>query len=162
MIASKDFRTYILRPTLLRLGLYSEAAENLLIGTAATESRLGTYLVQRGGGPALGIYQIEPKTHRSIWDDYLAYHPVLADKVKGFASHASLKALRIPDAELISNLDYATAIARVIYYRRPEPLPEAHDIYGLALYYKQHFNTPKGKATTQDFLRQYQACGCAS
>jgi hypothetical protein len=54
-IRSYDLRQYVIRPTLQRLGLWSLAAENLLLGTAAQESKLGYYLHQLEG-PALGLY----------------------------------------------------------------------------------------------------------
>ena len=73
-INTKHLRLYIIRPTLQKINLWSEAAENLLLGTAAQESLLGTYLKQNGNGPALGIYQMEPNTHKDIWIHYLNYH----------------------------------------------------------------------------------------
>jgi hypothetical protein len=36
----------------------------------------------------------------------------------------------------------------------PEPLPAADDLESLARYYKAHFNTVKGKAKVEDFLRK--------
>lgn len=53
---------------------------------------------------------------------------------------------------LITDLAYATAMARLVYYRRPEPLPEAHDLDGLARYWKAHFNTDLGAGTVEGFL----------
>ncbi|KAF0118141.1 MAG: hypothetical protein FD149_866 [Rhodospirillaceae bacterium] len=78
MCDSAHFVTTVIRPTLLHLGLHSPAAEALLLGTAIQESRLGTYLRQTGGGPALGVYQMEPATHEDIWTNFLAYRPDLA------------------------------------------------------------------------------------
>jgi hypothetical protein len=47
---------------------------------------------------------------------------------------------------------YATAIARLVYRRRPEPLPEASDTPGLAAYWKAHYNTPRGKGRPETFV----------
>ena len=58
------FRADVIQPTLAHLDgddaprFQGLAAENLLLGTALVESGLH-YLHQLGGGPALGIYQIE-------------------------------------------------------------------------------------------------------
>lgn len=142
MIDPRQFREHVVRPTLTVNGLWSQAAENLLVGTAIQESRL-TYLVQHGGGPALGVYQIEPATHEDVWVNYLRYRP-----------HQWLA--REPDSALVTDLEYATAIARIIYYRRPEPLPDADDIEGLGAYWKQHYNTPLGKGRVAEWVLNYR------
>ena len=61
-IKASELRQYVIRPTLKAINLWSIAAENLLLGTAAQESQLGHYLTQVKG-PALGIYQIEQSVH---------------------------------------------------------------------------------------------------
>ena len=147
MLDPEQFRRLVIRPAVRRLGLWSPAAERLLLGTALTESGL-TWLAQKGGGPALGIFQIEPATHADVWANYLAYREDLASRVAWLASSGSRQ------DQLVWNLAYATAIARLIYYRRPEPLPAADDLQSLARYYKTHFNTLKGKAKVEDFLRK--------
>lgn len=149
MIDVNHFRKYIIDPTLQFMDLYSKAASNLLLGTAVQESRL-TYLRQLFDGPALGVYQIEPSTLSDIYTSYLSYKPELFDKLNYFRGHQSNR-----DA-LVTNLAYATAVARVHYFRRPEILPDAGDIPGLARYWKIHFNTPKGKGTEREFIDNYK------
>lgn len=149
MLDLTDFREAIVRPTLLHLGLHNDAAENLVVGTAVQESRL-TYLRQIKG-PALGLYQIEAATHQDLWNNWLIRKGELGDKVRDLLS-------RVPSAtdQLICNLRYATAICRLIYYRRPEPLPAADDIIGLAGYWKQHYNTHLGRGTESEFALNYR------
>jgi hypothetical protein len=146
MLDPHSFRRFVIRPALTRLGLHSPAAEALLLGTALAESGLSA-LVQSGGGPALGVYQIEPATHADIWRNYLATRPVVAARVLSLAAAG----LGQP-AQLVWNLGYATAMARLVYRRRPEPLPAAEDIPGLAAYWKAHFNTAAGKGTAAEFI----------
>lgn len=146
-IRAFDLRHYIIRPTLQHLQLWTKAAENLLLGTAAQESELGTYLHQLNG-PALGIYQIEPATHDDIWQHYLDYRRPLAQRVLALGNAR--------EEQLIANLNYATAIARLVYLRAPQALPAHNDLDGLAHYYKRYYNTPKGKATPQQFIENYQ------
>ena len=50
------FLAYVVRPSLDSIGLWSPAAERLLLGTALTESEL-TWLRQRGDGPARGAQE---------------------------------------------------------------------------------------------------------
>ena len=147
---AKQLRELVVRPTLEYLDPlipYSKEAEDLLMMTAAHESHLGTYLKQVGG-PALGIYQMEPATHDDIWDNFLKYkiplaNAVTVDNIGGMYDHS----------ELITNLAYATAMARVHYWRVPEPLPK--DLRGLAEYAKKHWNTELGKATAEDYYNAY-------
>lgn len=152
-ILAHELRLYVIRPTLQMIDLWSEAAENLLLGTAAQESRLGRYLTQTRG-PALGIYQIEPATHLDVWESFLNAHPTLLEKTKALLSHYDANH---KDAALITNLSYSTVIARIIYYRAPKTLPAANDIQGLAAYWKKYYNTPLGKGKTTEFVSNYEA-----
>lgn len=145
-IDAKQLKLFVIVPTLAKLGLYSDSAVNLLLGTCAQESQMGTYLKQING-PALGIYQIEPNTHDDLWDNYLKYRPELAGKVLGIDSR--------DNNNLIVNLSYATAIARIQYLRAPDPFPEPNNIEGLARYYKKHYNTYEGKGTVEEFINNY-------
>lgn len=145
MLNPVEFRRHVIRPALMKLGLQSPAAEVLLLGTALTESRLSS-LVQTNGGPALGLYQIEPRTHGDIWRNYLAFRPKLAARV------LRVSAVPAGHAQLIWNLAYATVIARLIYRRVAAALPASDDPAALARYWKEHFNTAAGKGRIQDFI----------
>jgi len=152
MIEADHFRDLVIRPTLEYWNLYSEAAENLVFGTAAQESRF-KYLKQIKG-PALGFYQCEPDTHVDIWRHYLGYRSKLAAKVRNLAGQRWLGHF-IPDEEMIGNLYYSTAICRVHYLRAPLALPEADDIEGLAHYWKKFYNTQLGAGTAEEFIQAY-------
>ncbi len=150
-ILCKDLRELVVRPALKKIGLWSEAAENLLLGTAAQESQMGRYLRQIQG-PALGIYQCEPATHQDIWDNYLIYKGPLLGAV------TKLIVLHMPRTEQLAwNLMYATAIARVHYLRIKEPLPAADDVVSLGCYWKNHYNTHLGKGTVEEYVKSYTA-----
>ena len=148
MLDVEQFRDCVIKPSLQAIGLYSLPAEQLLLGTAVQESRL-TYLKQLNG-PALGIYQMEPNTYNDIWDNYLKYNSSLATKI-GFHT------LDKTDVnELVINLDYATIMCRLQYYRQSEKLPEKNDIEGFAMYWKKYYNTEKGKGTIPEFYNHYK------
>lgn len=154
MINPIHLRQLIIDPTLKHLDMYSLAASNLMMGTAAQESRLGYFLMQvdshnRPQGPALGIFQMEPVTHDDIWDTYLAFRDELSGKIHSLS-------ISVFADEMIHNLKYAVAMARLKYWRDPEPLPQAGDIEGLAHIYKRVYNSPQGKATVQEFVDNYQ------
>ena len=124
------------------------------MGTALYESKL-TYLKQLGG-PALGVYQIEPDTLTDIYENYLFFREnmmMVMDELQGHMEE---------EEAVVANLMYATAIARLIYYRSPMPLPDADDIEGLARMYKIVFNTVKGKGTEEGFIKIYKEYAHAS
>jgi hypothetical protein len=170
MIDCEHLKKYIITPVLEELGLFSDAAVNLLLGTAAQESALGLYLHQIHG-EALGIYQIEPSTYHDLFENYfpkyiemehaLSEGQYKKDVEKRIGFLAVLDKFDLPNKEyfeynLIGNLYYSTAIARIIYYRVPEQLPEANDIQSLAKYYKKYYNTENGKASVSSFVRNYE------
>lgn len=147
MVEPKEFRELIVRPVLEALAMWSPAAENLLMGTALQESGLERLRQRRG--PALGFYQMEPATHDDIWQNYLARRTDLARRMAPFGR-------RLTPEHLVTRLDYATALARIHYWRVPEPLPSADDAEALAAYWKVHWNTPAGVGTISRFVRNYR------
>ncbi len=146
MIDPGQFRRLVVRPTLEAMGLWSEAAGRLLVGTAIVESNL-TYLTQLGGGPARGVYQIEPESMRDLGRHWLAFRPHWQDALDRFDDP------RHPDAEeLVTDLAFATAVARLHYYRVPQALPDPENLAGLAQYWKDHFNTVAGAGRSAGFV----------
>lgn len=153
MINVKQLEELIIVPTLQYLDPeipFSDAAVELLKMTAAHESHLGSYIAQVNG-PALGIYQMEPATEDDIWTNFLEYRHGLSDKIDTLCSDLVYP----PSKELASNLVFATAMARVHYYRDKYPLPDAMDIEGLAQYAKRVYNTVEGKAEWRDYYNAY-------
>lgn len=156
----------IIEPVLRRMGMHSPAAVNLMFGTAVQESRL-TWLCQLGGGPARGIYQIEPATAKDIVTRYAGQRPHIRARI-GAALHGLLPPdvawdenwTEADDAalefRLVSDLAFQTAIARVRYWMVPLPLPDPDDVEGLAHYWKSNFNTPAGHGTVGQFVLNYR------
>lgn len=146
-INAKQLREHVVRPVLKQLDLWSESAENLILGTAAQESHMGSYIVQVKG-PALGIYQMEPNTFNDIWTNYLEYKRVLVNKLEHFSKWDT-------PTEMVGNLYYATAMCRIHYLRVREALPNYYDVSGMAKYWKKYYNTVKGKGTEAEFIANY-------
>lgn len=141
-------RLNIIRPVLMDLGLWSQSAENLLLGTAAQESHL-TYIHQVDG-PALGIWQMEPATHDDIHLNYLQYNDSIRNKVLGYVFP------KMSGVEQLSgNLYYGCAITRIHYLRVKEGLPAHDDIEALGRYWKQYYNTKWGKGSVDEFVKNY-------
>nr|DAR07359.1 MAG TPA: lysozyme [Caudoviricetes sp.] len=139
----------LITSVLKELNLYSGDAVNLLMGTAAQESHLGKYRKQLGGGPALGIFQMEPATFNDIVNNYLRYKPELASRIERVARISRFKAEDIENNDLL-----AICMARVHYLRVKEAIPS--DLEGWARYWKRYYNTPLGKGTEEEFIANYK------
>jgi len=129
----------LIRRTLADVDLWSSAAENLLLGTCAQESRLGTYIRQLGG-PALGIMQIEPATFQWLQGKYCKRFPEIATAAA---------------PQLEWDLRLSIIMARLRYLVVPSPLPAAGDMHGLAAYWKKYYNTEAGSGTLKEFAENY-------
>lgn len=152
-IDPQNLRDYVIRPTLNGIELGGVAAEELMLGTALQESGDGRRLIQAGGGPALGVWEIEPATYADIWANFLPARPKLAGLLRSLQCPGIVPALE----QLEGNLYYACAMARLVYYRRPEPLPAEGDIAAQAAYYKAHYNTAGGGATVDEYVANWRA-----
>lgn len=151
-VDAEAFRTDIIRPALNLTGLWSPSAENLILGTALVESGLNVFK-QRGGGPALSVYQVEPATYVSITKYLLARQFQLRTAIL-----TACYLETFPEASaMIWNLRLATLIARCVYYRRQEPLPESTDVIAMAHMWKQLYNTPLGAGKVEDYIKAWEA-----
>ena len=157
MIDPTHLKELIVDPTLKHLGMYSPSGSNIMVGTCAQESHMGKYLMQIDGegnpkGPALGLWQMEPGDtgHDDIWKTYLNRADKNALKVLVYDICITGDA-----REMIYNMSYACAMARIKYWRDPEPLPHPDDIEGLAKVWKRVYNTEQGKGTVEEFIENY-------
>ena len=135
----------LIRRVLAGLRLETESAVRLLLGTAAQESAMGKYIRQLGGGPALGIFQMEPATEKDIWANYLSYRSHISQLIYAVTGRQG------PAPWLEWDLAYQIAMCRIHYLRVPEPLPRA-DWWEMARYWKQHYNTPEGNGLEHEFV----------
>jgi len=131
--------------------LYSKDAEELLVFTCAVETNGGEYLKQISG-PALGIYQCEPSTYHDMWRHFIMPRHELTMKLS-----MNFRVTGWPDENLlVTDLAYATAMARIHYLRVKEALPNGGDVEGMWKYYKQYYNTPLGKSSKTKSIESYR------
>ena len=153
---------HVIKPANNLLGVDSLAAQQLLIGTCAVESN-AEFIAQLGNGPARGIFQMEPATHKDIWDNYLKYRPTYQDVARALLSAMESENFynsnggdgawgMINNQSLTSNLLYQAVMCRIHYLRVSAPLPPANDLSALAAYWKQYYNTHLGAGTEQKFI----------
>lgn len=154
MMNSQQLHDYIIKPTLEYMGgnYYSKDAAFLLLCTAAIESNCG-YYIKQVGGPALGIWQMEPATLHDIYDNCDA---VSTNDHKAYKKLDRIDLFAVTDTEtleaglLISPL-YACAMARLKYSMDSAKLPDRHDIKAVYDYYKRIYNTPLGASNYKGF-----------
>ena len=149
MIDINQLDRYVITPTLDVLDMNSLRARQLLVGTYIQEAIIAkiTYLHQVGG-PAISLYGIEDKTYYDIYDNYLQRRKSIARKINKLTQY-----LGNPD-DMHGNLYHATAMARVHYWRRPEPIPDTP--LEMAKYYKKFYNTIEGKADANEAVKHFE------
>ena len=149
---AQQLRDQVVRPTLARLGLPGGlAAEQLVMGTAAQESGF-RYLHQVGGGPALGLWQMEPATFADLWDRYL-----LDSRRRDLRDRAEtvLALWPLPRLQLATNLNFAAAMCRIHYFARPFTFPAAPTVEQLGEIWKTAYNSMLGRGTVAEFVANY-------
>lgn len=147
-----QFRNYIVRPVLKYLGKHSPDAEELLVATAVHESCSLQNIRQQGRGHALSFFQIELSVHKDVWDNYIAYHPELLSLM----NRLRFDAFKNQELELMGNLPYSVAIARLIYFRARGALPDKGNIMEMAKYWKRNYRTIGGKGRVDAFVNDYR------
>lgn len=151
MINYSQALAYVIKPALEALGL--AALQKLLAGTLAQESNGGTYISQLGGGPALGVFQMEPATHDDIWNRFLPHQPFLCSRMMtlcGFSAKPTVEMLRV-------NLLYSACMCAILYQWRleqykksaPETTEQCAEVWKLC------YNTVKGKGTVDQWIESY-------
>jgi len=153
MINPPQVRDLIVYPTLDLMALHKtldqrEAAMQLLMGTAMQESGCGDDIAQLGGGPALGIWQMEPPTFDLVVSWTRANRADLYAKL-------GLHCGPLSSDSLPGDLYLGCWTARLLYYSVPEALPAKDDAVAQAAYYKQYYNSPKGAATIAEFTANW-------
>lgn len=144
-IQPTDLLNYVIRPTLKGMGdkYAADGADILLLATLAQESHCG-YWLHQVGGPALGPYMIEPYTHWLVWD-----------WAKRNATD-QVPHIQPDDKKLITDLRYATTIARLLYASWGINMPgngrdNQWQAYELWDKYKRQYNSYLGAATYEQF-----------
>lgn len=152
----EQFSNGVITPVLQNMGMYSDPAHDLLLGTAIHESDSLKRVTQYGyewlvpdQRLALGYFQMEPRTMWDLYDSYLNFRNDKRVMVESF------KASGLSRMEnLISNPAYATATARMHYYRDKREIPD--NLEEQAKYWKRVWNTEYGKGTVEKYLQDIE------
>lgn len=153
---------YVVRPALAHAGNGARGFETitaiwLVVGTMAAESEFlaidqHTGAGDRTFGPAFGLAQIEEATDADVWSNWLAYRPDWRQRM-----HSLLAPIPSRRDQLATNLFYASAMCRLIYWRQADCiLPAQPDPRAYAALWKRFYNTGKGAGTEAKFLEKWQ------
>lgn len=152
----RQLRDLVVRPSLAALGLPGgEAAERLVMGTAAHESGGFRYIHQVGGGPALSLWQIEPATAEDAWDR-------AGEAQRNAMEHLGVGyPVRLAWEEVLpGNLYLGAALCRLVYYLKPFEMPTGLrwevSPYDLAVIWKRWWNTEEGAGHPEQFVQAYR------
>lgn len=167
MIQMQNIRAEIvplIRDVLIKLtGRAHDNEVKLMLGTAAAESGL-VHRRQLGGGPARGLWQMEPTTGQDIFATHLIRHRYqerfnkLMDIWLEIGIAVFTPYIMDIDIHLGRYDDFACAMARIHYLRDPDPIPDA--LEEQAAYWKRVYNTPAGAGTVEHYLEAWESCKC--
>lgn len=143
---------------------YDHSVRILMLGTACTESLL-VYREQIGG-PARGLWQMEPNTAYSIFNDFLRYrrdtYSIVMSLLRDSRTIRDNIKFSVPSKSYLGRMlrdndEFACIMARIRYAWDKDPIPEG--LEDIAKYYKRVYNTPLGKGSADKFIRDYLKLG---
>ena len=137
----------IAESVLIELDMYSDDALALVMRTGMAESGYRALKGYGDGNPALGFWQVEPKTAEDIIHNYAKFRPKIMRALRklGYVGE-NLK------FELLSNLALQIAFCRLKYRRDKQSIPSWTDLDLQASYWKRVYNTHKGRGTVEHFI----------
>ena len=122
----------------------------LLMETSAVESSRG-YIVRQVGGPARGIFQMEPTTERCMRSWLKDNFPRVHDEVMAFYDKK-----KSPEWNLTHNVPYNVAMSTAYYWRRMGDSLAGNitTLEDRAKVWKTHYNTYLGKGSIAGYIRK--------
>jgi len=134
----------IVAPVCQALALPGDLAARtaFMAGIASVESNAAE--LEQNGGPALGLWQMEPTTHDDCWQNFLLARHALGGVCLGYLP-ARFNGRPVGNAiAMVESLAYACALAAVRFYRSPIALPPFGDPAAMNAAWKAGYNTPSG------------------
>ena len=167
---AKDIEQYVVRPALRALGvyddrMYTEASVQLMMGTIAQESDMGAFSSQIGGGPALGLGQVERNTHTDNMINFAWSRKDLLSCLQSvsllpitnhFTDEPEFFYSEEFHLQLEYNWIYNVAQARLKFWRAPKELPKMDDLLGMGMYWDTHYNANPRHGTPKDWVDSYK------
>ena len=152
--AKQMFR--LIEDVLLEADLHNNSASWLILGTGAVESQYR--YVEQIQGPARSYWQVEPRTSYDNVHNFLMYRPELFKRIGNACSvsNNSIEHLHLDGHErlLRYNIAFAILMARLKFWRDPNPIPKTFDKMGD--YWLGVYNTQGGKGTKDKWRKHWK------
>lgn len=149
----KQLEELVVTPTLKEIPKgYSDEAVMAIMMIIAHESLRGRFLKQVNGR-ALGVIQMEPATHDSVWK----FGDTVWDNALklGIVTAHEYNTKQHPKAErLLYDLRYNVFMARQRLFMKREKLPKSPG--KLSIYLKEHWNSMHGAANDYSYLNDFK------
>jgi len=131
----------------------TEQSKLAIMMIIAHESKRGEFIKQIGKGPAVGLIQMEPRTHDSTWKfgDSIWINAMNAGII---TPQEKASGIHPPAERLIYDLKYNVFMARQRLFMKPGTLPS--DLVSMSLYLKKHWNSVVGKANEDSYMVDYE------
>lgn len=137
-----DIKRGIVAPIILDLELPGDEFARIQLMAGIGNVETGYRTRRQIGGPALGYWQVEPRTHDDLWRNWLDARPALAEIAR---SCLPAQFDKQPNAEAMVVSDrYAACIGTLVFYRSPIALPLRGDARAQCAAWKQAYNTAAG------------------
>lgn len=143
----------IAKPTLEKIPKgYSEESLLAFMMCVAHESNCGEYIKQING-PALGLIQMEPTTHNSVWK----FGDSIWDNAEKLGIISSIEAahdIHPKPERLLYDLAYNVFMFRQRMFMKPESIPKGPS--QISMYLKEHWNSIHGSADGYSYLNDWK------
>lgn len=148
----KNIKLHIVTPAVRHMGFHKDeeslaAAVNLVFYTMLVESNCRR--LTQVQGPALGWGQVEPATIASFQYHYLRSRRDTRLKLEFFIPEGWSYIQAMMTCPL-----FMAAFIRCFYFPKQRALPKANDVEGMGDYWKDFYNTSKGKGTVVKFVKR--------
>ncbi|MBB2155185.1 hypothetical protein HLH33_02485 [Gluconacetobacter diazotrophicus] len=137
-----DIKRGIVAPVVLDLDIPGDEFARVQLMTGIGNAETGYRTRRQVDGPALGYWQVEPRTHDDLWRNWLCARPALAEVAR---SYLPSQFEDRPDAQALVLSDrYAACIATLVFYRSPVALPPRGNARAQCAAWKAGYNTSLG------------------
>ncbi|AWY02821.1 hypothetical protein [Alteromonas phage JH01] len=147
-VASQDHLVNSARQVVAKLG-GGRNALILMLGTCAAETHCASYPDRHPEKLGVGLGQCDEIALVDV-KAHIRPHDSIAMQELGY----DIQNVKLEDLALDPLL--AFAIMRLVYKRKPEPLPSCSDLEAQGRYWKKYYNSALGAGTASKYVEEYK------
>lgn len=129
-------------------GGVNNTAIQLMVETAQQETLLGSFRDKRPLSHGIGLCQFDFIGFKDVQE---RTRPHINTKI---FEHFGIKIRKVQHRDLAYSPFLSLLFCRLFYLLRPDPIPQSID--ERADYWKQHYNTVKGKGTADEYIANHK------